>query len=325
MDAIISERGKLMNTDLYKIYHRVRPLYCPVLLIAIWGYTSIFHPDFLKITNLFIILRQSSYLGILALAMSITVIVGGIDFSIAATAALSSTICVMLMNFHVPAAAAVGLGMLAAVFCGLLNGIILSFTVLEPYYITIGTMTLFFCGASIIKSTFPSQVLSNEFSFIGKGYVGPVPAAVLLLFLIYVIMSVILNHTYYGRYLFALGSNPTGLAFIGISTRKYKTFAYVLAAFLAGIAGIILTSRNNYVNTAQDFSYIVDAIFAITLGGVRFQGNNPRISGIFLGSLLLCVISKCLNSFGISVLIQDMICCLLFLFTIAADNYCKRN
>src|SRR5699024_12675901 len=128
MDAIISERGKLMNTDRYKIYHRIRPLYCPVLLIAIWGYTSIFHPDFLKITNLFIILRQSSYLGILALAMSITVIVGGIDFSIAATAALSSTICVMLMNFHVSAAAAVVLGMLAAVFCGLLYVIILSFS-----------------------------------------------------------------------------------------------------------------------------------------------------------------------------------------------------
>lgn len=314
-----------MNTNIYKAYYKIRPWYCPALLVALWAFTGISHPRFLKITNLFIVLRQSSYLGILALAMYITVIIGGIDFSIVAIAALTSSICVALMNYQVTIVPAMVLALLIAVCCGLLNGVILSYTKILPYYSTVGTMTLFFCIASLIKSNFLSDILPESFAIIGKGYIGHLPVAVLLLLFIYLITSFVLNHTYYGRYLFALGSNPLGLTFIGINARKYKIFAYILSAFLSGIAGIIWTSRNNYVNIEQDFSYIVDGIFAITLSGTRLKENNAKISGIFLGSFLLCSITKCLNLFGVSVVFQEMSCCLLFLITIMMDNCFSKS
>lgn len=305
----------------YRIYIKLRPLYCPLLLVLTWLMAGVGNPGFFHAANFFIVIRQTAFIGILALAMSITVIIGGIDFSVAGSAALSSAVSVMLMSAGVPILVAVLIALSAAAGCGLLNGVLLAYTTIAPYYLTIGTMTLFFGMASVLRNKIPVVSFPEYFSLIGKGYLGIVPISVVLLLLIYVGIWVILNYTYHGRYLFALGSNPAGLTFVGINIRKYKITAYVLTALLSGIAGIILTSRNNYVDTSENFSYIVDTIFAITLGGANLQGSTARISGIFLGSLTVCSVSKSLNMFKVSSSMQSIIQCLLFILTIIVDNY----
>lgn len=310
-----------MKKEIESKYDRFRPFYCPVLLMILMLCTGFTHPGFLKGSNLLIVMRQSSYLAILALAMAVTVIIGGIDFSVSAIAAVSSSVCGLLMNLGVPVPAAVLMALLTAVLCGAFNGVMLACTTIPPYELTVGTMTLFFCGASYLKAQYPLGILPAQFSYLGKGYLGIFPVAVVLLLLIYVLTYIFLNHTYYGRYLYALGDNPSGLQFIGVNIRNYTILAYVLAAFLAGMAGVLQMSRNNYVNMGNDFSYVVDAIIAITLSGMRLQKSKSGVGGIFTASMLVCFLYKCLNLLGVDVLIQDMIRCALFLVTILVDHY----
>jgi ribose/xylose/arabinose/galactoside ABC-type transport system permease subunit len=266
---------------------------------------------FLSLGTLQSMAFQLPELGVLALAMMITLLCGGINLSIIATANLTALTIGYLLTHLMPAewASAAGIGViLLAVLAGLavagligmLNGWIIAYIGVSPILATLGTMTMV-KGISIglthgnVISGFPEPIL-----FIGNGLVLGVPMAVIVFALCAAPLALLLNRTPLGIAVYMIGSNERSTRFSGIDTRRVLLKVYVLSSLLCGIAALVMMSRFNSANAAYGESYLLITILAAVLGGVDPFGGFGRVMGLVLALIILQVISSGLNLLGLS-------------------------
>jgi ribose/xylose/arabinose/galactoside ABC-type transport system permease subunit len=286
--------------------------YLILLLIALVVCFGLALQDtFLSLGTLQSMAFQLPELGVLALAMMITLLCGGINLSIIATANLTALTIGYLLTHLMPAewASAAGIGaiLLAIVaglavagLIGLLNGFIIAYVGVSPILATLGTMTMV-KGISIglthgnVISGFPEPIL-----FIGNGVVLGVPMAVIVFALCAAPLALLLNRTPLGIAIYMIGSNERSTRFSGIDTRRVLLKVYVLSSLLCGIAALVMMSRFNSANAAYGESYLLITILAAVLGGVDPFGGFGRVMGLVLALIILQVISSGLNLLGLS-------------------------
>ena len=266
---------------------------------------------FLSIGTLQSMAFQLPELGVLALAMMITLLCGGINLSIIATANLTALTVGYLLTHLMPAewatVAGVGAillailaGLAVAGLVGLLNGWIIAYVGVSPILATLGTMTMV-KGISIglthgnVISGFPDPIL-----FIGNGVVLGVPMAMIVFALCAAPLALLLNRTPFGIAIYMIGSNEKATRFSGIDTRRVLLGVYVLSSLLCGIAALVMMSRFNSANAAYGESYLLITILAAVLGGVDPFGGFGRVMGLVLALIILQVISSGLNLLGLS-------------------------
>jgi len=267
--------------------------------------------SFLSVGTLQSIAFQLPEMGILALAMTITLLCGGINLAVIATANLTSLAMAFVMTRLIPSEASVlteigGIllallaGFVVAGVVGLLNGWLVAYVGVSPILATLGTMTLV-KGINIglthgnIISGFPDSIL-----FLGNGTVLGVPAAVLVFALCAVPLSVLLNRTPFGVAVYMIGSNERATRYSGIDTKRVLLKVYVLSSLLCGVAALIMMARFNSANASYGESYLLVTILAAVLGGVDPFGGAGRILGLVLALVILQVISSGFNLLGFS-------------------------
>ena len=286
--------------------------YLILLLVALVVCFALALQDtFLSLGTLQSMAFQLPELGVLALAMMITLLCGGINLSIIATANLTSLTIGYLLTHLMPAewasAAGIGVillailaGLVVAGLIGLLNGWIIAYVGVSPILATLGTMTMV-KGISIglthgnVISGFPDPIL-----FIGNGVVLGVPMAVIVFALCAAPLALLLNRTPFGIAVYMIGSNEKSTRFSGIDTRRVLLEVYVLSSLLCGIAALVMMSRFNSANAAYGESYLLITILAAVLGGVDPFGGFGRVMGLVLALIILQVISSGLNLLGLS-------------------------
>ena len=280
-----------------------------VALVVCFG--LVLQGSFLSLGTLQSMAFQLPELGILALAMMITLLCGGINLSVIATANLTSlTIAYVLLNL-MPAdagsAAGIGVILLAVLaglavsgLIGLLNGWIIAYLGVSPILATLGSMTMV-KGISIglthgnVLSGFPDAIL-----FIGNGLVLGVPMALIVFALCAAPLALLLNRTPFGVTVYMIGSNERATRFSGIDTRRVLLKVYVLSSLLCGVASLVMMSRFNSANAAYGESYLLITILAAVLGGIDPFGGFGRVMGMVLALIILQVISSGLNLLGLS-------------------------
>jgi ribose/xylose/arabinose/galactoside ABC-type transport system permease subunit len=286
--------------------------YLILLLVALVVCFSLALQDtFLSLGTLQSMAFQLPELGVLALAMMITLLCGGINLSIIATANLTSLTIGYVLTHVMPAdwATAAGIGTILLAFAaglavagliGLLNGVIIAYVGVSPILATLGTMTMV-KGISIglthgnVISGFPEPIL-----FIGNGVVLGVPMAVIVFALCAAPLALLLNRTPFGIAIYMIGSNERSTRFSGIDTRRVLLRVYVLSSLLCGVAALVMMSRFNSANAAYGESYLLITILAAVLGGVDPFGGFGRVMGLVLALIILQVISSGLNLLGLS-------------------------
>jgi simple sugar transport system permease protein len=286
--------------------------YLILLLVALVVCFALALQDtFLSLGTLQSMAFQLPELGVLALAMMITLLCGGINLSIIATANLTSLTIGYVLTHLMPAdwATAAGIatillalaaGLAVAGLIGLLNGVIIAYVGVSPILATLGTMTMV-KGISIglthgnVISGFPDPIL-----FIGNGVVLGVPMAVIVFALCAVPLALLLNRTPFGIAIYMIGSNERSTRFSGIDTRRVLLRVYVLSSLLCGVAALVMMSRFNSANAAYGESYLLITILAAVLGGVDPFGGFGRVMGLVLALIILQVISSGLNLLGLS-------------------------
>jgi len=286
--------------------------YLILLLVALVVCFSLALQDtFLSLGTLQSMAFQLPELGVLALAMMITLLCGGINLSIIATANLTSLTIGYVLTHVMPAdwATAAGIGTILLAFAaglavagliGLLNGVIIAYVGVSPILATLGTMTMV-KGISIglthgnVISGFPEPIL-----FIGNGVVLGVPMAVIVFALCAAPLALLLNRTPFGIAIYMIGSNERSTRFSGIDTRRVLLRVYVLSSLLCGVAALVMMSRFNSANAAYGESYLLITILAAVLGGVDPFGGFGRVMGLMLALIILQVISSGLNLLGLS-------------------------
>ena len=305
---------KMKTNNFWKLIKNINlEKYGPLIaLIVLFIISSFASPYFLKIRNLTNILRQVSYTGIIALGMTFVIISAGIDLSVGSMTALAGGIVVMTLNYfgggYFAIFMAIIVGILVGAVLGAANGFVITKWNVAPFIVTLGTMsiyrslTLYISGASEFRST------SKIFPQLGMGYFLKLPIPVWIFIGLTVFYSIVLNHTKYGRYICAVGSNQKVARYSAIKVKLIKFFAYVIVGINVGITSVLLSSRLNSISSSgAGTGYELDAIAAVIIGGTAMSGGNGSMVGTLIGAIILGIVNNMLNMMGVSPYLQGTV------------------
>jgi ribose transport system permease protein len=302
-----------------------------VLLFLLCAVTAILNPKFLSAVNLFNTANLIGLYGVFSLGLGLVIITGGIDLSVGSLCALTGVLLAMaLTEWHWawPLAAAMVLGISALL--GLAHGILVTRGKLQPFIVTLcglliyrglarfiaGDGTKGFSGAEGIE---PLRHLASG-KFLGM----PMPFVILLV--LAVVMWFVLHRSIYGRYLLAVGRNEQAARFSGINTPLVVASAYVIAALLTGVSGILIAFYTNSVGPSNHGNfYELYGIAAAVLGGCSLRGGEGSVVGIVIGTALLLVLQNLVNLLGIPSSLNFAVMGAVVLFGVLADQILKNR
>ncbi len=283
-----------------------------LLLIAIIifiAFSLLLPGKFFTVGNLQSMAVQFPEYGILAIAIMLTMISGGIDLSVVGAANLSSIMAALVLTRLAGEGGAgmsllivMPLAMIVAVItgslCGLVNGFLVARVGITPILATLGTMSLY-TGFSYVVTGGPA-ITTTQLAFIGNGTVLGVPIPAILFVVLALIFALILNRTSLGFNIYMLGSNPAAARFSGINSIGVLVRTYWLAGVLAGIAGIVFLARANSAKADYGESFVLLSVLISILGGVSYTGGFGTMSGLVLAVLCLQFLSTGLNMLMLS-------------------------
>ena len=275
-----------------------------ITLVIFFGFSIVLGDKFFSIRNLQSMAVQFPEFGILAFAIMITMLTGGIDLSIVGTANLSAIAAALVLTrlsgeggAGVPLEASIPLAMVAALavasVCGLFNGFLVAKIGIVPILATLGTGSLY-TGLSYVITGGPA-ITTTQLAFIGNGSVAGVPIPVIVFIVLAIAFAVLLNRTSFGFNVYMLGTNARAALFSGISDVKVLVRTYWLAGLVAGIAGIIFLARANSAKPDYGASFILLTVLIAILGGISSTGGFGTVSGLVLSVLSIQFLSTGLN------------------------------
>jgi ribose/xylose/arabinose/galactoside ABC-type transport system permease subunit len=287
---------------------------------------ALLHPAFLTLSNLRVIFTQVSINALLAFGVTFVIITGGIDLSLGSVLAVAGITAAIFAHpdsypLMVPLAAGIGTGLLLGAF----NGLVITKSKVPPFIVTLGTMTIARGLALILSNGRPISNLSDSFNFLGGGTLGGIPFPIIILVVTFLLCAVLLSKTTWGRYMYAVGGNELAAKASGINVNKVKMLVYTLCGGLAGLAGILLTSRITTGQPNAGMGFELDAIAAAIIGGTSTSGGTGTIVGTLLGALLIGVISNGLDLMNVSSYYQLVIKGLIIVGAVVLDSANKNK
>lgn len=277
--------------------------------------------------NVINILNQISINGIIAVGMTMVIVTGGIDLSVGSFVAVSSVTCGAVLNNNPDnIVLAIILSLLICGLGGLFNGFFIAKFNMFPFVVTLATL-LVVRGVAYIISDGRSFVLKSEaFKQIGQGKLfGQLPVPIFIFAFVMIIGYLLMAHTKFGRYVYAVGGNMNAAIASGVNVFRVKLFTYFLMSVFTGIAGIILTSRVNAGQPSIGTGYELDAIAASIIGGASFNGGIGKITGTFIGVVIIGVINNGMNLLGVSSYYQQVVKGLIILLAVLLDKLVSQK
>lgn len=252
-------------------------------------------------THLLNIARSAAPLGIVAIGQTIALLVGGIDLSVGATISMVNLVCASIMNgSEGKIGSAVIVSLLLCVIIGGLNGLIITKFKMQPFLVTLAMSIIIEGGYYIYTQGIPSGKITESFRFIAEGWIGGIPVAVIIWGIIWIVLSVILHKSIYGRKLYYTGSNPIMAKMSGYRSDIIVILAYVLTSVLAGMAGLMLSAYIGVASMGIGTSYQLNSIAASVIGGAAFVGGIGTLEGTFPGVMIIVILQSLMTIFGIS-------------------------
>ena len=276
----------------------------PILFLVLLVVAAVSSDTFLTQNNITNILRQVVINGLISLGMLVVILAGGIDLSVGAVVALSAILTGTLME-SMPIVLAMALAIGAAALVGIINGSIIARFRIQPFIMTLGTLSAVRGLVYVISET-PVVYSDPGFLGIGSAMVGPIPVITLFMIGAFLLMSFFLNRTTSGRAIVGIGGNEEAVRLAGINVRLNTILAYTICAVLAGIAGVILASRVGIAQPSVGIGWELDAIAACVIGGAILGGGGGSVRGTFAGVLILALISNLLNMFNVQSYYQQI-------------------
>lgn len=265
-------------------------------------------PNFLNMRSLSVNISQVATIAIVALGMTLVIASGGIDLSVGSVMAMAGALAPIiflsdwaLANPALGLAASILLPLLLAASCGLFNGVLISLWGVQPI---IATLILFISGRGIaqLMTSGNLQTFSNpSFSWLGTGRILGLPVQGWIALALTLLLAWVVRRTIYGRYLLSVGGNERAAVLAGIPVVPVKIATYMIAATLAGLAGLIVVA----INSASDAARIgqlmeLDAIAAAVVGGAALSGGRAPIMGALLGAIFIQLMGYTLIANGVS-------------------------
>ena len=264
-------------------------------LIIIFSFIS---PNFFSVENLSNLILQGSVLLIISLGMTLVMLSNGIDLSVGSLMSLCGMVAGISLSKGLGLIPALCFGLLIGLFSGLFIGFLIAKLRFSPFIATFGMMGVFE-GISLFSNRGESIYWSESiFNFIGNGYLLDIPFPVWLAALLFGVIYVLLYKTPFGVNVYAIGGHEEGLRLSGVNIKRQKVLIYMVSGLLAGIGGVVLSSRIASGHPTVGIGYEFEAIASSVIGGTTFFGGQGGIIGTLFGALLITLLRNGLNLLG---------------------------
>ena len=298
-----------------------------LILIAL----SILAPDrFLTVDNLLNVLRRSSVNIIIAVGMTAVIISGGIDLSVGSMMALAGMVGAWAMQkigggTLTPSAMFWGtiIGVATGTLCGFLNGAFITRLNLQPFIVTLGSMSIFRGISYVMNDGIPYNV--PGYTYLGDGQFLLIPVSIVIALAISIAAVFVLRYTPLGRFTYAIGSNREAAFHAGINVEKNLTWIYTLAGLLVGIAAMIGTSRTVSAQPTASLGLELDIVAAVVIGGASLNGGRGTVLGTIIGTLLISFLRNGCTLLGISTNVQLIVIGAIIIVAVAVDQIARAT
>jgi len=300
-------------------------------LLIIFFFTIKLPDTFLTARNLLNISQQLSMLAVVAATMTIVMVMNDFDLSVGSMASLSGIVAALIFTADYPVWLGLTAALLVGFMGGLFNGFLVSVVGILPFVATLGTLTVFSGLAFLLsdgKTIFGRDIPSSFSGFARAGVeIGDVKVPMLSITAALVIMVcwIILEHTNFGRRLYAIGGNKEASYLAGIKVVRLRLLAFSLTGLGAAGAGLMYASRVASANPTQGSGLMLDAIAAVFLGMTMSQRGEPRVIYTLVGVLILGVLDNGMTQLRIDSYVREILVGLIVLGAVAVASVSKRR
>ena len=285
-----------------------------VMCMVLWALQPDVFFTWRNITNIF---KQTAANGMLSIGMFLVILTAGIDLSVGSVLALGMMTLAVSNAAGVPWPIVLMLSPVVGMLAGMVNGIgITKLRMPHPFIMTLGMLFMARGLANLISGGVPYSGLPDAVRFLGSAriYLGEfdgtrlnLPVVFLFTIAVYFSFWILLEHTVFGRRVYAIGGNPEAARVSGISVDRTLIIVYTICGFMAGIAGLIMAGRTNsgFPNAGQGME--LEAIAAVIIGGASFFGGRGQVLGIFGGVMIMGLIKNGLNLNDVSTFWQQIL------------------
>lgn len=285
-----------------------------------------------------IIIVQVAIIGIIALGVTQVIITAGIDLSsgsvVGATAMIAMSFAQVAevngnpnpkaifgdwaldLPWIIPVFVGLGVGLIA----GLINGILVAFSRIPPFIATLGMMLFARGVAQWWSRGNPVSFPTESYAKIGAGMM-----PVIIFLSLAILFHLIMNYTVYGKHTYAIGSNEQAARMSGINVPRHLVLVYVIAGMLAGLAAVILTSKNLTAQSGMGLTYELEAIAMAVIGGVSLFGGRGSIIGTVIGALIIGVITSGFTFLKLGAFYQEMVLGMIIVSAVALDQWQQQR
>lgn len=292
-------------------------LLCVILTIAT--------PNFLTERNIPNLLRQGSMIAILALGETFVIITAGIDLSVGAIAGVTTVVIALLIQAGVPVWLSIGITLLVGLAIGMFHAFGITKMGLPPFIITLATLTslrgigLLMTNGATISITDKGFTDLATLDFLG------IPSLFWMVIMVAVPGYIFLSLTRWGRYLFAVGSNPESARLSGVRVQLIIYIAYSLSAVCAAFVGILLATRIGIGNATQANGWELQAIASSVIGGTSLFGAVGSVHGPLIGAFILATINNGANLLNVNSFWQQIVTGGLIIVIVFFDQLRRRS
>jgi ribose transport system permease protein len=300
-----------------------------LLFVAVAVFLSVRTDIFLSNQNLASLARNFSWIAVVALGQGMVIITGGIDLSVGATLALASLIAARCMQVGLPVWLSITAGLSVGIVLGWINGVTVARVRLPAFIVTLTTMSIARGVAYGLTRGWSVTALPETFLYLGQYDFSlgswSIPLPLVLALGIALLISLLLNQTIFGRYVYAMSSGERSLQVSGVNVVRLKVFVYVLCGLLAGAGGLLMTARLGVAAPAAAIGYEVDVIAAAVIGGTSMFGGVGSTLGILLGAAVTQMLYNGLVLLGFPAYLQTVAIGVMVLIAIFLDYWRRRR
>lgn len=295
-----------------------------IILLAAFVLCAFISENFLSVRNLTNVARQLSVSIIIAYGEMLLVIAGLIDLSVGSVLALSGVLSIA--SYQASGSLFVGfiVAIIVGVICNLINAVFVAhFDV--PAFIATLAMQMAARGAALYYTHGQNLLQLKDYTKFGQGSIGPIPTPIIFMVIFTIITWYIMNHTRYGRSLYAIGGNEGAAIASGINVRRNKYITYIINGIFAGVAGVLFMSRVNAGLPNGAVGYEMEGLTATIVGGTSFSGGVGTTMGTLAGAFIIGFLNNIMNLTGVDSYIQQIVKGAIIAFAVVMDIRSKNR
>ena len=298
-------------------------VFVPLLLVMV--ITGFINPVFWSSANMYNVSRDISFLLIMSLGVTIVMLGGGIDISVAMVATLAGCVSgYTMVAFDFPVILAIICGLSSGLLCGFINGFIAAWMGVPSIITTLGMMFVSMGVALVMSSGRPIFPFPDEYLFLGQGRIFEIPVPVFISLILWLIMYILIHKSQLGYWMAALGGNEEAARRAGLDVLKLKWLGYIIASFYSSVAGILLSARLGVAQALLGFGMELKAIVATIIGGTSLFGGVATIPGTLAGGAIMGMMTDVLVILHISTYWQNIFIGVLIIVAVSFDTYRRQ-